>query len=803
MTEIYNIMSIKQMIDAAFGDQNMNVVNHKLIHTILIILARQLRILGRRVQVDIGTNFNVGPRRSVSITEVKLQANVQRMKKVKHRSTSSKEATSKLNIDTDDASGKAGKDLTTGGTFIDKSSTSKSTTDKSLNKSSASKNEPLYKNYQSRLEKIEEKREKEIRVIHQRADSREVHMKTPTPMTSLDSMEKQYEKLLIVGRTSTEDLEVSGTNLQVGTQSKIQRLSIVTKEEFEDLARSVKEIQKRFGLLDITSWPSDSKLLNELREGASLTNAMAALQLSARIDAVEKTLERLLSLLTDLAKITPVVSQKKVVSDIDENREVIIEEKNLHGKKTADPTMSSLLTADKIIINSDQKVTINTGKHNEEAEQDNSDRVTVQELNNAMRDIREEVLKIVNVTTVRSNNYANNALTIASKLEEKLDLSLNVGDRMTELEKNISEYVNKVTALDTGLSSQMTAYQEQINQMQHDLEISMETMQEAIANTGTDTTVVTELNHQFTNLQMDLDVAAMRQKDLKEMQDAFAIEIDCLRKMIEILRESKADRDEVVDALRDKAGLASINGLVSRIEFEAVRGDIQKRIGKAYDKFNDQEAVWQKAIDELLRNLNEKADVMQVTTLQESIKNYLEKFQNKINAHMDLEYETMPKLPAFPSLRPPADGSEAKPPPIDENIQKQFCYPGLPIPHYNSTHICQRYCGGSHTLMKNKLSRIPACMLITPALKQTNTAVGVDGKTYMVDAVIGTQPCIPCNTSAETPLSPPHAAKSESGIPEKESCDTMQSIFDICLPINRSQNDIEISLTPPPPSDYD
>lgn len=69
--------------------------------------------------------------------------------------------------------------------------------------------------------------------------------------------------------------------------------------------------------------------------------------------------------------------------------------------------------------------------------------------------------------------------------------------------------------------------------------------------------------------------------------------VQALWKQIEVLRETKSDRDEVADALKDKAGLAALNGLVSRQEFDAVRGDFEKRIGSAYDKFNNQEVVWQ------------------------------------------------------------------------------------------------------------------------------------------------------------------------------------------------------------------
>ena len=66
-----------------------------------------------------------------------------------------------------------------------------------------------------------------------------------------------------------------------------------------------------------------------------------------------------------------------------------------------------------------------------------------------------------------------------------------------------------------------------------------------------------------------------------------------LWKKIEILRTSKSDREEVADALSEKAGIGELNGLVSIDQFEAVRGDFGKRIGAAFHKFNAQEKAWQ------------------------------------------------------------------------------------------------------------------------------------------------------------------------------------------------------------------
>lgn len=267
---------------------------------------------------------------------------------------------------------------------------------------------------------------------------------------------------------------------------------------------------------------------------------------------------------------------------------------------------------------------------------------------------------------------------------------------------------------------------------------------------------------------MDIDSAVTRQKELSDMQDALAMDLQVigvyintsyiihnlfitsdyiffyeqsLWKQIEILRDTKSDREEVADALRDKAGLGALNGLVSRQEFDAIRDEFGNHIKAAYEKFNKQEIVWQvilrtfndrhvkrvrkkqciktymsyikfqEAIDDLSKELNDKADWIQVASLQGSINHFLEKFRDKIRmleevvgepraaavtrkvfrdaaclscatpAHMDMESKFTPSsLPAFP-LRPPAVGAENTSKPKEDGDHGDVCYPGLRVPH--------------------------------------------------------------------------------------------------------------------------
>lgn len=63
----------------------------------------------------------------------------------------------------------------------------------------------------------------------------------------------------------------------------------------------MREIQYKFGATGRADFLENAELMQELRRGASLTDAMAALQLSARLEATEKTLQQMISLVTDLA----------------------------------------------------------------------------------------------------------------------------------------------------------------------------------------------------------------------------------------------------------------------------------------------------------------------------------------------------------------------------------------------------------------------------------------------------------------------------------------------------------------------
>ncbi|CAG4937879.1 unnamed protein product [Colias eurytheme] len=976
-----SIMSIREMIDTAFGESDVNVVNFKLIQTVLYILARQLRVLERRVQLTIQPS--VYPSSSgLSISEVKIKASMPKKKKnIKapapsqekslskpmpgqakskpetlkttidltsssktisdptkssaSKSSSSKTETTKTTTDlssstkttteptesstsktTSDftktsteksSSSKTTSDFTKTSTLLsssskttsdqtktstEKSSSSKTTTEptktsteksstemssslktstemSSTDKSSSSKSkstsdkptsdERKKKEFHNMLQIIEEQREREIRTIHQRANSKEEAARSPTPMASLDTMETQYEKLLIVERVPSDATKTTKER----KKSHTPQVSVVTQEQFENLAIAVREIQNKFGAIGKATFPENPQLMQELRRGASLTNAMAALQLSARLEAAEKALDLMMELVTEMAMKKGIninfETKQQGTAETPETK-VVFEANNTESQEHPSQSQkhrtitktSDVKSRDKVSsiqmsksatstfgleTSLDARVEEATERSVEPAEEQTieielkpsiqkpTNLIKPMDLEQAMKEMYDGMMKAVNNITNKTSATAENALKTSNRLEAKLEAALNLGDRMDNLDALVSEYVEQINIMDTNLSSQMTNYQEQLTQMQHDLESGLENMAEAMANTGGDTVAVAELNAHFTDLQVDFDNTNTRQKELKEYQDCLSLDLQALLKQIEILRETKSDREEVADALRDKAGLGALNGLVTLQQFNAVRGDFEKRIGAAYDKFNNQEIIWQKAIDDLLRELNEKADLVQVMCLRDDVNNNLDKLNSRLHTMMEIVGEPraaavakrlfrntaclscntpanmeieepglIPALPAFPktSKRPPTIGAEG-----DSNKNKEdikVCYPGQPIQHPidERAQICTRYCGGSHTAVPNTLGRAPGGMIVTSMPRDLATGVGSDGKVYIIDENNKIRkPCVPCNQPYVTIPQPSEADQAPTETSDMVPWDFMQAF----------EPDITEDVTPPPPTD--
>ncbi|CAH2075351.1 unnamed protein product, partial [Iphiclides podalirius] len=352
-----SIMSVRELIDMAFGESDGNVINFKIIQTVLYLLARQLRVLGRNVEVDLDPALGVTSRTTINVTEIKMQAAVPKKKKkgklAVTAQTGIKNETEQLLKE------QRGQDERT----TDKTLPLKTTARSNIgNKQLAKKN------------LIPGTSDTSYETDKKRANSREEAEKSPTPMASLESI----------------------------------------------------------GSAD---FPDNIQLMAELRKGASLTDSMAALQMSARLDAAEKMLKQMLSLVTDLARRTPGVDLSPKKEDQSENKTPETDKKaQMVTKKTQKSSAKQRTTTPKAIS------------------EETSSR--------ALQELQTDILNEVTTITSANTESANNALKITKRLERKLEGTSHLESRMKDLEILVSDYADQINILDTGLSAQTYVVEE-------------------------------------------------------------------------------------------------------------------------------------------------------------------------------------------------------------------------------------------------------------------------------------------------------------------------------------------------------
>lgn len=85
-------------------------------------------------------------------------------------------------------------------------------------------------------------------------------------------------------------------------QEKAKKLPIVTKDEFDKLCNIVFELQEKTEPPAMPVFPENAQLIQDIRKGASLTDAMAALQLSVRLESLEANINRMANMFAEIAR---------------------------------------------------------------------------------------------------------------------------------------------------------------------------------------------------------------------------------------------------------------------------------------------------------------------------------------------------------------------------------------------------------------------------------------------------------------------------------------------------------------------
>ncbi|KAJ8734902.1 hypothetical protein PYW08_014152 [Mythimna loreyi] len=347
------------------------------------------------------------------------------------------------------------------------------------------------------------------------------------------------------------------------------------------------------------------------------------------------------------------------------------------------------------------------------------------------------LITVITPPTIPITNPSEVQAEHLNKLESRLL------DKINQLDREIKKCCDTVRKTEGNFRDQFTSFQDQLEEM----------TKQMLTTTG-QATLTPDLVKDLQGLMALFETVQTMQTQLQQVHETalnLAAEkedrqnhIDALLEQIELLKVIKLDREDMVEALADKADLRMLARKVSHDQFENACDDLSKGLEHALGKLNVQESLWQQALDDIQREIEQKLDKMELSPVKDFFNNKLKQLQENLKAMAALRREAeaagtkrrllrdvnciscdakavmaMDAPPPQPAKPLPANLSmkpylsyeldairknQASSLPQRnmhdwEHVQQQML-PSKPHKVRSETdkHLCNRYCGGSHTV---------------------------------------------------------------------------------------------------------
>ncbi|KAL0895554.1 hypothetical protein ABMA27_011656 [Loxostege sticticalis] len=324
--------------------------------------------------------------------------------------------------------------------------------------------------------------------------------------------------------------------------------------------------------------------------------------------------------------------------------------------------------------------------------------------------------------------------------------------RINDLEKRLEKCCESVSRNDGTVQDQINTFQEQLDYLLK--QVASLTQDLSAGKLSPD--LIKDLQGLMKLFQTVQDM----QEQLKQVHETalqLAAEkedrqhnINALLEQIELLKTVKLDREDMVEAMAEKADLRMLARKVSHDQFELACDDLSRGLEHALGKLNLQEALWQQALDDIQREIEMKLDKMELSPVKDFFNNKLKQLQENLKQMASLRREAeaagtkrkllrdvnciscdakavMPTEAAssVPISRPMPANLSMKPylsyeldairktqqtnvpqrnmhdwEAIDKQMGsgKQAAAPPQKARSETDKHLCNRYCGGSHTV---------------------------------------------------------------------------------------------------------
>ncbi|XP_048483383.1 uncharacterized protein LOC105392334 [Plutella xylostella] len=521
---------------------------------------------------------------------------------------------------------------------------------------------------------------------------------------------------------------------QPSGRRRVGSIEVVSGSEFDLLAAAVKKLQS---VASPGRLPTNEQLTSDIQAGkVSLDEALDAKQITARVQATEDSVARMVDLLTKLA-----LSGALPADMASKIQELLSSEAGAGAGTGASQAVLSVMPPGKLP----------------------EDGVTRDEMEEAINNLQSNLKKVMNDFMTKALVAAEKANNNTMEIRDKMGDTLEMAPKINEIKDLISDYVEQLRGLEEAIRGQADLCADQVTEMQEELNKGLAVFQGPVPNA--ETVAVLELTDRYNGLMSQTEAVIFENAVQTETQNRLTESYGELNEAINILREEKADREEVQDALRDKASKALLQGMMMEKDFQRAKELLEGRLDKCFDKFQRQGEVWEEALADLKEELDTKALVLQLTRLREEAVQRLRSLDEAIQCLALAVGEPYAALitkelnlgaacatcqgPAkmrvseptydLPPLQP-----EFKPPPGPAGEDPGLCIRGVLTarPPDPRTHSCLRWAGGSHTLLTRAVARQRAPDLPPQPPYRQYEAYGDDGKMYRMQEEC--QPCEEC-----------------------------------------------------------
>ncbi|KAK9300709.1 hypothetical protein QLX08_006734 [Tetragonisca angustula] len=331
-------------------------------------------------------------------------------------------------------------------------------------------------------------------------------------------------------------------------------------------------------------------------------------------------------------------------------------------------------------------------------------------------------------------------------------------------------------------SEELQSIRERLEKLEKDVTFLFEKVDSAPM-AGVEGADIDDLISRINDIQAEMEKLSQTVDRLIDDRESREMNLNALLEQVELLKTIKADREDLEEALADKADAHAIHRKVSYDQFDAACDDLAHGLEDAIYKLGQQEEIWQQALNEVQKEMEGKVDKIEISPLKDFVHHRLKSLQDKLKkvaeAREEIEAAGTKKLlrdvqciscdKDVVMRMDPTHKFKAETLPCTTSMKPYLTYEldqvrkqHRRLPHSRNMiqfeaamqeeakkqksardtlvktprdHLCNRYCGGSHTITTPQQRVMRMGHFLTqwgPEIIQLTEGVikGTDGKMY-------------------------------------------------------------------------